>query len=170
MARMSREEIEELARRLPRVDLASLGQGLAGGITGATIGDLLLQRHSPLGALGGATAGALIGTLGSARRREIEEMILRSALQRRPVPTAAEDVRLLARRMSPAAGSTLGTAGLSGLLSAALGGALGGARGALYSGLGGAGVGAAVGALHTAANRARIRKLIRQEAARQAGT
>jgi hypothetical protein len=166
---MSPGEIEALAARLPRVDLGVLGQGLAGGITGGTLGELILHRHPIAGFLGGTTAGALIGSLGGERRRALERAILRSSLRRQRLPLEPENIRTLAKRMTPAAGTTLGTAGISGLLSAALGGALQGGRGALYSGVGGAGLGLVIGALHAAANRSKVRGIVREEAARQAG-
>ena len=143
---LSDYELDVLTARMPRSDIS-------------TIGSLISHK----GFLPGALAGTAIGVLGSSRRRRMEERLLRDAAKRRLGKPTTEDIRRLAKRMSPAAGSVVGTAGLSGLLSAGLGGLLGGGRGAVASGIGGAGFGAALGALHTTANRARIRRLIGEE-------
>lgn len=165
MPNLSDYELDLLTARLPKPDVSPIGPGMAGGITGMTIGSLI----SPALSLPGALAGTAIGALGSGRRRQTEENIFRAAIRRNAGSVTTEDIRELAKRVAPAAPHVIGTAGTSGLLTGALGAGLAAhagksvGRGALGGGLTGAGVGALVGAIHAAANRARIKRLLREE-------
>lgn len=165
MPNLSDYELDLLTRRLPRPDISPMGPGMAGGVTGTTIGSLIGRGAG----FPSAIVGTGLGVLGSKRRREMEEAIFRSAARRRAQGITSEDVRQLAKRVAPMAPHVVGTAVPSALLTAGLGGGLaaragtGVGRGILGGGATGAGVGALVGALHAAANRARIRRLLREE-------
>lgn len=164
---LTEQQIDLIGSMMPKADVSSFFPGVMGG----SIGGLVGQAVSPRAHIPGILAGTILGVTGSGRRRGMEEAALRQALINQPNPLDAEDIRRLAKRVSPTAPTVGGTALGTGLLSGALGAAGGGWKGALGAGAAGAGLGALLGAIHAAANRARVRELMRmREAQRRRAT